>query len=128
VVNYSEGNYDYYVEKKKRAAAPPAAGPGSKVQSPKSFAAAPSVTPVAPEAEGQERFKEQKELEGMGAAIHTAEAEVARLEALLATPDFFRTQGAKANAVIAELDAAKAKATQLFARWEELEAIRAAAA
>ncbi|HTH48788.1 MAG TPA: ABC-F family ATP-binding cassette domain-containing protein [Candidatus Limnocylindria bacterium] len=122
-VEYSDGNYDYYVEKKKRAAAVPPPGPGSKVPGPKSFASAPVA-----KAKGRKlSFKEQKELEGMEAAIQATEAEVAKLEALLASPDFFRTQGAKANAVVAELEAAKAKAAQLFARWEELEAVRAAA-
>ena len=126
-IEYSDGNYDYYVEKKKRAAAVPPPSPGSNVQSPKSVAPAP-VPAAAAKPKGRKlSFKEQKELEGMEAAIHTTEAEVAKLEALLASPDFFRTQGAKANAVVAELEAAKAKAAQLFARWEELEAIRAAA-
>jgi ATP-binding cassette subfamily F protein uup len=124
-VEYSDGNYDYYVEKKKRAAAVPPPSPGSKVQGPRSVAPAP--VPTAKPKGRKLSFKEQKELEGMEAAIQAAEAAVAKLEALLASPDFFRTQGAKANAVIAELDAAKAKAAQLFARWEELEAIRAAA-
>ena len=125
-VEYSDGNYDYYVEKKKRAAMPPpSASPGPKVPGPKSNAPVPVA---AAKPKGRKlSFKEQKELEGMEAAIQAAEAGVAKLEALLASPDFFRTQGAKANAVIAELDAAKAKAAQLFARWEELEAIRAAA-
>ncbi len=125
-VEYSDGNYDYYVEKKKRAAMPaPSASPGSKVPGPKSSSPVPVA--VAKPKGRKLSFKEQKELEGMEAAIQAAEAEVAKLEALLASPDFFRTQGAKANAVIAELDSSKAKAAQLFARWEELEKIRAAA-
>jgi ATP-binding cassette subfamily F protein uup len=123
----SAGNYDYYVEKKKRAAGLPVpALKSNKPQAPRS----PAPEPVAaPKAKGRKlSFKEQRELEGMEAAIHAAEADVARLEAMLASPDFFRTQGARASAVIAELDTAKELAARLFARWEELEAVRAAAA
>ncbi len=123
----SDGNHDYNVEKKKRAAGLPVpAVKTNKPQAPKS----PAPEPVAaPKGKGRKlSFKEQRELEGMEAAIHAAEADVARLEAMLASPDFFRTQGARASAVIAELDTAKAQAALLFARWEELEAVRAAAA
>ena len=129
-IAYSDGNYDYYIEKKKRAAEALLPSPKSKVQGPKSVAPAPVAAPAAvPKAKGRKlSFKEQRELDGIEAEIHAAEAAVAKLEALLASPDFFRTQGAKANTVIAEHDAAKAKAAQLFARWEELEALRAAAA
>ena len=71
-------------------------------------------------------FKEQRELEGMEPLIQSTEAEVVRLETLLASPEFFKTQGAKANSVIAELEGLKDKAVKLYARWEELEAIRTA--
>ena len=98
----------------------------NKPQAPKSPVPEPVV---APKGKGRKlSFKEQRELEGMEAAIHAAEADVARLETMLASPDFFRTQGARASAVITELDTAKAQAARLFARWEELEALRSAAA
>ena len=61
----------------------------------------------------------------METAIHDAEAAVVKLEATLADPAFFKTQGSKANVVIAELDAAKAKAAKLYARWSDLEALNA---
>ena len=59
-------------------------------------------------------------------AIHTAEAEIARIEALFADPDFHRKHGAQTEDLTAQLEALKSKVLELFARWEELEAIRVA--
>ncbi len=121
-VVYSEGNYDYYLEKKKRALKP-------------AYAPAPAVTPKAtppssPAPKGPKArklsFKEQKELEGLEKNIEDSEAEVFRLEAMLVSPDFLKTQGSRIKEVMAELETAKKKSSTLFQRWEELEAIRAA--
>ena len=71
-------------------------------------------------------FKETRELEGMEAQIHAVEAEVARIEGLFADPEFFRKHAAKVNDLTHELDAAKENVTQLYSRWEQLEAIRMA--
>jgi ATP-binding cassette subfamily F protein uup len=130
-VAFSEGNYDYYVDKKKRiqaSLARPATVPSAARAS--SPAPAPTPTPAPPsKPKGRKlSFKEQREWEGMEALIQTTEAEAAKLEARLASPDFFKTQGARANAVIAELEAVKEKAAKLYSRWEELEAIRAGSA
>ncbi len=71
-------------------------------------------------------FKEQHELEDMEAQIHAVEAEVVRIENLFADAEFFRKHAAQVNQLTEELDAAKRKVAQLYARWEELEAIRLA--
>ena len=63
----------------------------------------------------------------MEAQIHAVEAEVARIEGLFADPDFHRKHATQVNQLTDELDAAKEKVTKLYARWEELEAIKAAA-
>ena len=72
-------------------------------------------------------FKEARELEGMEAQIHAVDAEIARIEGLFASPDFHRTHATQTNQLTADLAAAKEKLAQLYARWEELEAIRIAA-
>ena len=116
-VTHSVGNYDYYLEKRRRdaaaavrAAAPPAIA---------------TPTPAAPTSKKRKlSFKEQQELGSIEARIHAAEAEVTRIEALLADPDFHRSQGARVGTVMAELDAARDTASRLFQRWEELERIR----
>ena len=64
----------------------------------------------------------------MEAQIHALEAEVTRIEGLFADPAFFRKPAAQIHELTAELDAAKAKVPQLYARWEALEALRTAAA
>ena len=72
-------------------------------------------------------FKEQRELEGMEALIQSVDAEIQRIEALFASPDFHRTHGPQTNQLTAELEANKEKLNQLYARWEELEKIKSAA-
>jgi ATP-binding cassette subfamily F protein uup len=71
-------------------------------------------------------FKEARELEGMEAQIHAVDAEIARIEALFVLPDFHRTHATQTNQLNADLAAAKANLANLYARWEELEAIKAA--
>ena len=63
----------------------------------------------------------------MEAQIHAVEAEVARIEGLFADPEFFRKHAAQVNQLTHELDAAKENVPKLYARWEELEAIKTAA-
>jgi ATP-binding cassette subfamily F protein uup len=115
-VAYSEGNYDYYLEKKARAQTPTLIT--SREQS--------KTSAVKSEKPRKLTFKEQKELEGMEATIHKAEQKIAGLEALFLDPDFHRKHGHRTAEIQADLAAAKDNASKLYARWEELEAIRAA--
>ena len=120
-VTFSEGNYDYYLEKRRRAASGSGGGArefkvtgspaGSKVGKPRKLS-----------------FKEQRELEGIEAVIQVAEAEVTEREAQFVDPEFVRKNGARMQALLAELETSKAKVAVLYARWEELEAVRAASA
>ena len=130
-VVFSEGNYDYYVDKKKRTEAA-LSRPGPTTPAPRATPSAAPSAPIAPtpaKPKGRKlSFKEQRELEGMEPLIQSTEAEVAKLEAQLASPEFFKTQGARANAVITELETLKEKTVKLYARWEELEAVRAQSA
>ena len=120
-VTFSEGNYDYYLEKRRRAASGSGGGArefkvtgspaGSKAGKPRKLS-----------------FKEQRELEGIEAVIQVAEAEVTEREAQFVDPEFVRKNGARMQALLAELETSKAKVAALYARWEELEAVRAASA
>ena len=72
-------------------------------------------------------FKEMRELEGMEAQIHAVDAEIARIEGLFASPDFHRTHATQTSQLTADLAVAKENLIKLYARWEELEAIKASA-
>jgi len=65
-------------------------------------------------------------LESIEAQIHAVDEEIARIENLFASPDFHRTHATQTRQLTADLSAAKEKLAQLYARWEELEAIKSA--
>ena len=118
---HSVGNYDYYVEKKRRQAP-------ANVTSAEAWVSRKSESDAAPvKAAGKPRklsFKETRELEGMEAEILKVEQEIGRIENLFAAPDFHKTHATQTNALMAELAAHKEKLNQRFVRWEELEAIK----
>jgi ATP-binding cassette subfamily F protein uup len=125
-IHHSVGDYDYYLEKKEKAAVA-ATRQSAAILTTNKNAALSRDAATKPAKPRKMSFKEQRELEGIEAHIHGVEAEVARIEGLFANPEFFRTNGAQVTQLTIELEAAKEKATQLYARWEELEKIRAAA-
>ena len=63
----------------------------------------------------------------MEAKILAREEDIARIEALFATPDFHRTHGTQTDQLKAELAAAKNEVAKFYERWQELEAIKAEA-
>jgi ATP-binding cassette subfamily F protein uup len=118
-IHHSVGDYDYYLEKKQRRALA-----ATRVEEKKPATVASSPKAAKPR---KLSFKEARELEGIEAQIHAVEAEVARIEALFADPEFFRKNAAQVNQLTHELDAAKENVPKLYARWEALEAIKLAA-
>ena len=125
-IHHSAGDYDYYLEKKQRAVVAASRQSAAILSTNKSTAL--SRVAATPKLAKLRRlsFKEQRELDGMEAQIHAVEAAVARIEGLFADPEFFRKHATQVNQLTTELDAAKDNVTKLYARWEELEAIRAA--
>jgi ATP-binding cassette subfamily F protein uup len=121
-IAHSVGDYDYYLEKRQRIAT---ARNAEAMEKPAASKSAPAVKPTTNKPR-KLSFKEQRELEGIEAQIHAAEGEVTRIEELFASPDFHRTHATQTNRLRADLAAAKEKVTQLYARWEELEAVKAA--
>jgi ATP-binding cassette subfamily F protein uup len=120
-VTFSEGNYDYYLEKRRRAAS--GSGSGGREFKLSGSASTPKAGKVR-----KLSFKEQRELEGIEAVIQSAEAQVTERESQFLDPEFVRKNGARMQALLAELETAKAGVATLYSRWEELEAVRAAAA
>ncbi|MSU59486.1 MAG: ABC transporter ATP-binding protein [Pedosphaera sp.] len=128
-IHHSVGDYDYYLEKKQRASVAASRQSAAILTVNKSAALSSRNRGTTPKVAKPRKlsFKEQRELEGIEAQIHAVEAEVARIEGLFAQPDFFRKYATQVNQLTAELDAAKEKVPKLYARWEELEAIKAEA-
>ena len=119
-VRYHVGNYDYYLEKRgeEQAYSSPADALVSRT--------APAK-PVALAKGRKLKWKEERELESIESVILEAEAEVARLEEAFAAPDFYATHGDNWREMEAQLEHAKERVAQLYARWAELEELAAAA-
>jgi ATP-binding cassette subfamily F protein uup len=116
------GNYSYYLEKKKeRDARMQQLVNEAKPRQP----AKPSTLNSQISALNSQRprklsFKEQREFDGMEAAILAAETRVQELERTLNDPQFHATRSREARGLIAELETAKTEVTRLYERWEEL--------
>jgi len=111
------GNYSYYLEKKKERDARMQSASRVFVKSPPS----PSSSVPSPKSR-KLSFKEQREWEGMEAAILAAETRVREIETTLNDPHFHATRSRETEGLIAELEAAKTDVTRLYERWEELSA------
>jgi ATP-binding cassette subfamily F protein uup len=114
VVHFSEGDYDYYVEKRDARLA-------AKQTEQKEAAKLDSRTKPSP---SKLKWKEAKELEAIEKAIAKAEEEVLRIELLFSAQDFFEKYGNQIAELTAELAAAKQKVENLYARWHELEEMK----
>jgi len=116
-VRYYVGSYDYYLEMCQREAEQ--AGAFQPAAS-KSGVSAPSASKPR-----KLKWKEERELETIEATILSAETEVTRLETMFAEPDFFDKHRADWSALQATLEAARKRVSGLYARWAELEAVKA---
>jgi ATP-binding cassette subfamily F protein uup len=128
-IHHSVGDYDYYLEKKQKAADAIAVAnrQNAAILATKKTNAIAIETATTKSAKPRKMsFKETHELAGMEAKIHAVEAEIARIENLFADPEFFRKHAAQINQLTSELDVAKENLPKLYSRWEELEAIKSA--
>ena len=117
-VHFSEGDYDYYVEKRNARFAEAAA---------QADAAEPVAQPAAqtkPQVK-KLKWKEARELESIEQDIVRAEAEVGHIEAVFSSADFYEKHGRQTVQLTADLAAAKQKVEHLYARWHELEELKA---
>jgi ABC transport system ATP-binding/permease protein len=120
-ITHAAGNYDYYYEKRRgRQNSSPEPAPSRN----RADECPPSRSVIAKPR--KLTFKETKELEAMETRIMESEAEIARIEALFSAPDFHRTHATQTPQLNADLAAAKTRLHDLYSRWEELEAMRAA--
>ncbi len=113
-VYYSEGNYDYYIEKKKDRL---------KNENTDSKKEKKEDTRVK-QKNKKLTWKEKKELETIEENIIATEENVKRIEDIFTSPDFYEKYAEKTNELDLELTEAKKKVSMLYARWEELENIK----
>ena len=122
VGDYVGGYTDWQNEKKKQAARKEAARAAAEVPP----AAAPGA---AGRAAGSRKLthRERKELDELPARIEALEAEPGSLARRLSDPAFYRNESAQFAEVKARLEAIEREHATAFARWEDLERLRAAA-
>ncbi len=115
--HFSEGDYDYYLEKRavRLAALPDSPVPEKKRETPQ------KPRPV------KLKWKEEKELERMEDDIVQAEAEVHRIEAIFSAADFHEKRREEIAQLTAALGDARKRVENLYARWHELEELRSLA-
>jgi ATP-binding cassette subfamily F protein uup len=125
VVRYP-GNFEMYRTLRDQADAEARSG-AAEPSSPTRAAAASAPAATRPRRPGKLSFKEQRELEGMEAAILAAEGRKGALEAALSDPATYQKDGAAVSGLRAELELVTAEVERLYARWQELEALSASA-
>jgi ATP-binding cassette subfamily F protein uup len=113
-----EGNFSTYRTLKAQAQAAAAPAPAAKKETP-----APVVSAEAPKAArkaGKLSYKEQRELDGMEAAIEVAETRKAELETQLSNPVVF-SNASKVAELQKELETVTKDVDRLYTRWQELQ-------
>lgn len=118
-VKYCVGNYDYYLEKRAERNHPSKEGGSSGVSAERGEKTQQAVRKL--------KWKEERELEGIEEVILQSEEEVARLEADFAAPDFYENHKDDWKDLEEKLKTGKKRVSELYNRWEELEAIKTAA-
>lgn len=110
----SEGDYDYYLEKRNAR---------RKLESVKTEKPVKEDTRVKPTVR-KLTWKESKELETIEDRIIQAEDEVSSIEAIFSSPDYFEKYAKQTTELNQKLEEAKLAVKQLYERWEELEKIK----
>jgi ATP-binding cassette subfamily F protein uup len=113
VTRYAGGYQDYISQRGNRSPRPP-----------ERATVAPSTKPAIAKAKSGLSHSEREELATIVLAIDVADAKVSAVEALLADPTLYKTRRSEVAGLQTELEAARARAGALAARWEALEAKR----
>ena len=110
-IYYSEGDYDYYIEKKKkRLQMNEISKPKEKKEDTRTKSKQKKLS-----------YKDALELEQIEEKIIEAESEVERIEKIFTSPDYYLKYSELTNELNLQLEEAKEKVKKLYERWEELE-------
>ncbi|XXF76066.1 ABC-F family ATP-binding cassette domain-containing protein [Myxococcaceae bacterium GXIMD 01537] len=112
-----EGNFETYRTLKAQAQA--AAAPTPKKEAPAPVAPAADA-PKAARKPGKLSYKDQRELDGMEAAIDAAETRKSELETQLSNPSVF-SNASKVAELQKDLETATREVDRLYTRWQELQ-------
>jgi ABC transport system ATP-binding/permease protein len=117
-VHFSEGGYDYYIEKR----AVRLAEAEERVEAAERTKRRDADEPGPPATKKRKlKWEEERELEGIESVIQKAEAEVERLEAIFSLEDFYDKYGQQTAQLTKELSDARENVNRLYERWHELE-------
>ncbi|MCF8307069.1 MAG: ATP-binding cassette domain-containing protein [Ignavibacteriales bacterium] len=114
-IYFSEGGYDYYIEKKEKR---------KRLLIPEQTTKPREEKPKIKGKAKKLSFNEVKELKEIEMNIAAAEKEVKRIEQIFSDPEFFSKNAEKTPEFLAQLNSAKELLERLYSRWEELEALR----
>jgi ATP-binding cassette subfamily F protein uup len=117
-VHFSEGDYDYYIEKRNTRYAE------AMAQSEAAEEELQQAKPQALRPANKLKWKEARELETIEREILRAEAEVQRIETIFSAHDFYEKHGEQTAQLTDDLAASREKVERLYARWHELEELR----
>ncbi len=110
-IYYSEGDYDYYREKRNLRVREEE--PSRPKQKKEDLRVKPKQKKLS--------YKDALEFESIEEKIIEAESEVERIEKIFASPEFYEKYAAQTNQLNLQRDVAKEKVRRLYVRWEELE-------
>ena len=113
-IYYSEGDYNYYIEKR-----------NARTKN-KETTKTQIVKQVKQEKPKRKKlsYKDALELEQIEEKIIDAEDEVEKIEKVFSSPDFFEKYAEQTNELKEKLESAKQKVKQLYDRWAELEKLK----
>ena len=111
-VEYSLGDYDYYLEKRKER--------DKKITKTISRKNTLSPAPTIQKAK-KLSYKEQRELDSMEDHVMNLEAEIVSIETMFTAPDFFTKHGDQSTELNSKLTKLQEQLEKSYARWEELE-------
>ncbi len=114
-IYYSEGNYDYYIEKRKTRMK------DKEDLKSKEIKVSPASGKRTKSKQKKLSYKDTLELEQIEEKIIDAESEVERIEKIFTSPDFYQKYAQQTNELNEQLTEAKEKVRLLYERWDELE-------
>lgn len=113
-IHYSEGGYDFYIEKKKKR----------NQDFRESTQKVPTEDSRIKNKQKKLSYKDAMELAQIEEKIMQAESEVEAIEKIYSSPDFFEKYASQTNELNFKLEQTKEEVKKLYNRWEELENLK----